>query len=57
MAPGQRFSLDDGLEAELFMVPGKLPLYLEGEEPDTASETAANVGSAWRLSERAMTLS
>jgi pyrroloquinoline quinone biosynthesis protein B len=44
VAPGQRISLDAGLEAELFMVPGKLPLYLEGEDPDTASETAANVG-------------
>ncbi len=44
VAPGQRFTLDDGLDAELFLVPGKLPLYLEGEDPDTASETAANVG-------------
>jgi pyrroloquinoline quinone biosynthesis protein B len=44
VAPGQRFALDDGLDAELFMVPGKLPLYLEGEDPDTASESAANVG-------------
>jgi pyrroloquinoline quinone biosynthesis protein B len=44
ITPGQRFRLDDGLEAELFMVPGKLPLYLEGDDPDTASETAANVG-------------
>ena len=48
VAPGERFSLDDGMSAELFMVPGKLPLYLEGqdfdENPDTASETAANVG-------------
>jgi len=26
------------------MVPGKLPLYLEGENPDTAEESAANVG-------------
>ena len=25
-------------------VPGKVPLYLEGENPETASETAANVG-------------
>jgi pyrroloquinoline quinone biosynthesis protein B len=44
ITPGQRFRLDDGLEAELFMVPGKLPLYLEGDDPDTASESAANVG-------------
>jgi hypothetical protein len=34
-APGEKFSLGDGLQAELFMVPGKLPLYLEGENPDT----------------------
>jgi pyrroloquinoline quinone biosynthesis protein B len=44
VAPGQRFRLDDSLEAELFMVPGKVPLYLEGENPDTAEESAANVG-------------
>jgi pyrroloquinoline quinone biosynthesis protein B len=44
VAPGERFTLDGGMSAELFMVPGKLPLYLEGENPETASETAANVG-------------
>jgi pyrroloquinoline quinone biosynthesis protein B len=44
VVPGERFPLDGGMTAELFMVPGKLPLYLEGENPDTASETAANVG-------------
>ena len=42
--PGERFALGDGLQAELFMVPGKLPLYLEGDNPDTGSESAANVG-------------
>jgi pyrroloquinoline quinone biosynthesis protein B len=42
--PGQRFKLAGGLEAELFMVPGKVPLYLESENPETAEETAANVG-------------
>jgi pyrroloquinoline quinone biosynthesis protein B len=26
------------------MVPGKVPLYLEGEEPELAAETEANVG-------------
>ena len=26
------------------MVPGKVPLYLEGDDPDAASESAANVG-------------
>jgi pyrroloquinoline quinone biosynthesis protein B len=46
ITPGDRFELDaEGvLAAELFLVPGKLPLYLEGDDPDTASESAANVG-------------
>ena len=42
--PGKRFSLAGGIEATLFMVPGKLPLYLEGEAPDLDTESAANVG-------------
>jgi len=42
--PGEPLKLPGGLEAQLFTVPGKLPLYLEGENPETASETAANVG-------------
>ena len=42
--PGEKVALPGGLQAELFLVPGKAPLYLEGENPDTASETAANVG-------------
>jgi pyrroloquinoline quinone biosynthesis protein B len=44
IVPGQRFELLAGIEAELFLVPGKVPLYLEGDDPDTASESAANVG-------------
>jgi pyrroloquinoline quinone biosynthesis protein B len=44
VTPGEKFPLGDGLQAELFMVPGKLPLYLEGDNPDTAEESAANVG-------------
>jgi pyrroloquinoline quinone biosynthesis protein B len=44
VSPGEKFSLGNGLQAELFMVPGKLPLYLEGDDPDTATESAANVG-------------
>jgi pyrroloquinoline quinone biosynthesis protein B len=44
VVPGERFAVSGGLQAELFMVPGKLPLYLEGDDPDTAIETAANVG-------------
>src|SRR6202451_930609 len=42
--PGERFGLGHGIEAELFIVPGKVPLYLEGDDPDTASESSANVG-------------
>lgn len=42
--PGERFMLAGGIEASLFMVPGKVPLYLEGDAPETAVETAANVG-------------
>jgi pyrroloquinoline quinone biosynthesis protein B len=41
---GQPFSLPGGLEAELFAVPGKLPLYLEGPDPDTAREDGINAG-------------
>jgi pyrroloquinoline quinone biosynthesis protein B len=44
LVPGESVALPGGLQAELFIVPGKAPLYLEGENPDTASETAANVG-------------
>jgi len=42
--PGEKFILAGGIEATLFMVPGKLPLYLEGEAPELDSESAANVG-------------
>jgi pyrroloquinoline quinone biosynthesis protein B len=46
--PGDALALPGGLAAELFLVPGKVPLYLEGEAPgaviETASETGANVG-------------
>jgi pyrroloquinoline quinone biosynthesis protein B len=38
------FVLPGGIEAGLFVVPGKLPLYLEGRNPETATETPANVG-------------
>lgn len=36
--------LPGGLLAELFAVPGKVPLYLEGENPDTRSETSGTAG-------------
>ncbi|HZQ11570.1 MAG TPA: pyrroloquinoline quinone biosynthesis protein PqqB [Pseudolabrys sp.] len=42
--PGQRFALAGGIDASLFMVPGKMPLYLEGDTPQLDAETAANVG-------------
>ena len=41
---GQPFALPGGLTAELFTVPGKVPLYLERGTPQTAQETGANVG-------------
>jgi pyrroloquinoline quinone biosynthesis protein B len=42
--PGERFALAGGIEASLFTVPGKLPLYLEGDDPGIGTESAANVG-------------
>jgi pyrroloquinoline quinone biosynthesis protein B len=42
--PSEHFVLAGNIEAELFMVPGKLPLYLEGDAPEIGAETAANVG-------------
>lgn len=38
------FDLPGGLRAELFAVPGKVPLYREGDAPQTAIESEANVG-------------
>ena len=43
-AIGAPFTPLDGLAAELFKVPGKVPLYLEGDNPELAAETEANVG-------------
>src|SRR5580692_1602702 len=36
---GQPFDLPGGIRAELFLVPGKAPLYLEGDSPALAEET------------------
>jgi len=41
---GKSFLLPGGTTAELFTVPGKVPLYLERGTPETAAETGANVG-------------
>ena len=38
------FPLPGGLSAELFVVPGKVALYLEDRDPALAAETGANVG-------------
>jgi pyrroloquinoline quinone biosynthesis protein B len=44
ISPGTPFMLPGGLSAELFMVPGKVPLYLEQGTPETSVESGANVG-------------
>jgi pyrroloquinoline quinone biosynthesis protein B len=44
VTPGKSFALPGGIEAELFVVPGKAPLYLEGDNPALEAETEANVG-------------
>ncbi len=44
ISPGAPFALPGGIEAELFLVPGKAPLYLEGDDPVLEAETEANVG-------------
>jgi pyrroloquinoline quinone biosynthesis protein B len=47
---GAPFGLPGGIEAEMFLVPGKVPLYLEGDNPDLEAETEANVGIELRAS-------
>ncbi len=44
IATGKSFALPGGINAELFTVPGKVPLYLEGGNPDVARDDGANVG-------------
>jgi pyrroloquinoline quinone biosynthesis protein B len=44
IAPGEPVMFPGDLKAELFAVPGKVALYLEGESPDTMSEAAGTVG-------------
>jgi pyrroloquinoline quinone biosynthesis protein B len=44
--PGEPRSLGSGLEIELFIVPGKMPLYLESGGVVTASRSKATVGAA-----------
>ncbi len=44
VTPGTVFGLPGGIEGEMFIVPGKVPLYLEGDNPELEAETEANVG-------------
>jgi pyrroloquinoline quinone biosynthesis protein B len=44
VAPGASFQPAPGLTAELFTVPGKVPLYLERGEPEVGGESGATVG-------------
>ena len=44
VACGEPFALPGGLSAELFSVPGKVALYLEGDNLALDAETGANVG-------------
>ena len=52
IACGEPIALPGELMAELFTVPGKVPLYLEGDAPALAQETGANVGAEIVLSGR-----
>ena len=44
IALDQRFTLIDGISAELFAVPGKVPLYMEGETVETQAMGEQTVG-------------
>jgi pyrroloquinoline quinone biosynthesis protein B len=44
VTPSAAFALPGGLSAELFFVPGKVPLYLEQGTVQTSVESGANVG-------------
>jgi len=44
VTPGAPFEPAPGLTAELFAVPGKVPLYLERGEPEIGGESGATVG-------------
>jgi pyrroloquinoline quinone biosynthesis protein B len=44
LVPGEVIALPGGIAAEVFAVPGKVPLYREGEAPEIGVETAETVG-------------
>lgn len=41
---GEHITLPGGLDVELFTVPGKVPLYLEGDKVDVDAETDTTIG-------------
>jgi len=49
---GQSFSLSDGLDAKLFAVPGKVPLYNEGETVVTDLEGEQTVGVEFKAADQ-----
>ncbi len=48
---GKSFEIAPGLRAEMFVVPGKVPLYMEGETVDTELEGEQTVGVRLQASE------
>jgi pyrroloquinoline quinone biosynthesis protein B len=44
ITPGRPYAFPGNLEAEFFVVPGKAPLYAEGDGPETTSEAAGTMG-------------
>lgn len=51
---GEALPLPGGMTGELFAVPGKAPLFLEGEAPDLAAEGEGNVGIEVRANGRSI---
>ncbi len=52
VALGQNVEIADGLFAEMFVVPGKVPLYMEGETVDTELEGEQTVGVSLRAGDK-----
>lgn len=52
--PGEPLQTQDGLTIELFPVPGKAPLYLEGDDPKIGSEAGETAGVLVRDGNRAL---
>jgi pyrroloquinoline quinone biosynthesis protein B len=52
--PGEPLQTPDGLTVELFPVPGKAPLYLEGDDPEIGSEAGETAGVLVRDGNRAL---